>query len=168
MSSPDNELVTKSEILTNSNRDRLRCSEEVATTFEIGFAACPDPQIPESLIWLNLRYRGRRLFVLLASRCSAQAARQKDKERTGTVGRPCNTPNTRRQTTVGDGKPESEGKRKKEKGKSGQGGRERIYTSTRSRIDTFKKITRAAMGECFLLIRTFLQGGGGFIFLNWG
>ena len=37
-SSPDNELGTKSEILTNSNRDRLRFSEEAAATFEIGFA----------------------------------------------------------------------------------------------------------------------------------
>jgi len=62
VSSPDNELVAKSKILTNSNRDRLKFSEEAGATFEIGFAACPDPQISESLIRLSLRYRGRALL----------------------------------------------------------------------------------------------------------
>jgi len=56
------------------------------------------------------------------------------------------------------GRNEVKVKRKKEK--VGKGGRERIYTSTHSRIYTFKKITRAARADCVFLTRTFLKGLG--------
>ena len=56
----DNELVTKSEISTTSNRHRLKIFQCDSLQQQIGNSAVyPDGKIPTSVMWLNFAYRDR-------------------------------------------------------------------------------------------------------------